>query len=55
MAMPLENIAALQQRLQAPCLGIIPWQAGASSDLVTSHQPDFRRVASLLNLSTLTD
>ncbi|ADQ83775.1 dethiobiotin synthase [Methylovorus sp. MP688] len=55
MAMPLENIAALQQRIQAPCLGIIPWQAGASSDLVTSHQPDFRRVASLLNLSTLAD
>lgn len=55
MAMPQENIAALQQRLRAPCLGIVPWQAGASSDLSTSHQPDFRRVAPVLNLLTLAD
>ena len=55
MAMPQENIAALQQRLQAPCLGIVPWQAGANSDLSPSHQPDFREVGSLLDLALLTD
>jgi len=55
MAMPQENIAALQQRLQAPCLGMVPWQAGVSSDVSTSHQPDFRQVSALLDLALLTD
>ncbi|MDD5384985.1 MAG: dethiobiotin synthase [Gallionella sp.] len=43
MAMLNENIAALQQRIGAPLLGVVPCQA----------QPDAREVASLLNLALL--
>ena len=35
-----ENLHALQQRLHAPCLGVIPWMA----------KPDFRHVSAQLNL-----
>ena len=43
MAMLNENIAALRQRISAPLLGVIPYQA----------QPDVSRVAALLNLTLL--
>lgn len=43
MAMLNENIAALQQRLNAPLLGTVPKQA----------QPDARQVATLLDLALL--
>jgi len=43
MAMPDENIAALQQRIRAPLLGVLPHRA----------QPDAREAASLLNLALL--
>ena len=43
MAMLNENIAALQQRLNAPLLGVVPHQA----------RPDAREAASLLNLTLL--
>lgn len=43
MAMPDENIAALQQRIRAPLLGVVPHRA----------QPDAREASSLLNLALL--
>jgi dethiobiotin synthetase len=43
MSMLNENIAALQQRIDAPLLGVIPHQA----------QPDARKIASLLDLALL--
>ncbi len=43
MAMPDENIAALQQRIRAPLLGVVPHRV----------QPDAREAASLLNLALL--
>jgi dethiobiotin synthetase len=53
MAMPQENITTLQQRLRAPCLGIVPWQGGEGANTSASHQPDFRRVSPLLDLALL--
>lgn len=43
MEMLNENIAALQQRIAAPLLGVVPFQA----------QPDAREVAALLDLNLL--
>lgn len=43
MEMLNENIAALQQRIAAPMLGVVPFQA----------QPDARAIASLLDLGLL--
>ena len=43
MAMRVENIAALQQRIAAPLLGIVPYQV----------QPDARHVAASLNMALL--
>ncbi len=43
MAMPDENIAALQQRITAPLLGVVPYQT----------QPDARSVAGFLDLKML--
>ncbi|MDH4234526.1 MAG: dethiobiotin synthase [Gallionella sp.] len=43
MAMPGENIAALQQRISAPLLGVVPY----------IPQPDAREVAALLDLHLL--
>ncbi|HWU35939.1 MAG TPA: dethiobiotin synthase [Methylovorus sp.] len=51
MAMPQENITALQQRLQTPCLGIVPWQAREGA---ASSEPDFRQVSPLLDIALLT-
>lgn len=43
MAMPDENIAALRQRIVAPLLGVVPYQA----------QPDARKIATILDLKAL--
>ena len=43
MAMLNENVAALQQRIGAPLLGVVPHR----------EQPDAREVATFLNLALL--